>query len=92
MAFVYLLHFDERYPAGRRPGHYLGVAKDLERRLREHRAGNPGKGGSLTRAIKAKGIGFLVAWSREYATADEAFNEGIEDEAAGAGRPSTGTR
>lgn len=73
MSTVYLLHFDDRYPAGRRPQHYIGVAVDVDKRLAEHRNGNPGKGGSLTRALKAKGIGFRVAEEWHFGTADEAF-------------------
>lgn len=75
MITLYLLHFNERYPAGKRPGHYMGVAADFQRRLREHMAGNPGKGGSLTRALKAKGIGFRVAMTWEFKTPAEAFSE-----------------
>jgi predicted GIY-YIG superfamily endonuclease len=70
---VYLLHFNERYPAGRRPGHYLGVARDFQKRMAEHRRGNPGKGGSLTRALAARGIGFLVAQTWEFEDSDDAF-------------------
>lgn len=73
MSTVYLLHFSERYPAGRRPQHYVGVAVDVDRRVAEHRNGNPGKGGSLTRAIKAAGITFVVAEEWHFGTADEAF-------------------
>lgn len=72
-AHVYLLHFDRPYPAGRRPRHYLGVAADLDRRVADHRRGNPGKGGSLTRALKAAGIEFKLARSWAFETADEAF-------------------
>lgn len=73
MSTVYLLHFSERYPAGRRPQHYVGVARDVDKRVAEHRNGNPGKGGSLTRAIKAKGITFVVAEEWHFGTADDAF-------------------
>jgi predicted GIY-YIG superfamily endonuclease len=73
MSTVYLLHFDEPYPAGRRPQHYVGVARELDKRVAEHRNGNPGKGGSLTRALKDKGIGFTVVEEWHFATADEAF-------------------
>lgn len=73
MPVLYLLHFNHRYPNGRRPQHYMGVAADLDKRVREHRAGNPGKGGSLTRALKVHGIEFVVARVWEFGTADEAF-------------------
>lgn len=56
---VYLLHFDEPYPRGHRPQHYLGIAKDLDTRLAEHRSGSSKS--RLTRALKALGIGFVVA-------------------------------
>ncbi len=61
---VYLLHFYERYPLGKRPQHYLGAAVDLERRLREHRSGSSKS--RVTRAFHAKGIGFWVVrvWAR----------------------------
>lgn len=72
-AAVYLLHFDRRYPRGRRPQHYIGVSDDPERRFREHRNGNVGKGGSLMRALAAEKIGFQVARLEWYPTAAEAF-------------------
>ncbi len=52
---VYLLHFDEPYRHAR---HYLGYARDLERRLGEHRAG---RGARLIEVITNVGIGFVVA-------------------------------
>lgn len=53
-AFVYLLHFSERYPNGKRPQHYLGVARDLDQRLREHQTGSSKS--RLTRACVQRGI------------------------------------
>lgn len=54
MTHLYLLHFDRRYPGGRNPQHYLGVAHDAAARLAEHRAGN--SKGRLTRACAQRGI------------------------------------
>jgi len=58
---VYLLHFDERY---QHAGHYTGIARDLEKRLKEHRTG---RGARLTQVIKEAGIGFQLArtWKGE---------------------------
>jgi predicted GIY-YIG superfamily endonuclease len=55
---VYLLHFDEPYPAGRRPQHYIGWTLDLDQRVQEHRAG---RGGRLVDVMRLAGIGFQVA-------------------------------
>lgn len=57
---IYLLHFERRYPAGKRPGHYLGWTEreELQKRLDEHRAGH---GSVLMAVIKEAGIGFEVA-------------------------------
>src|SRR5262245_12154932 len=73
---VYVLHFDERYPAGRRPQHYVGVSvvTSLADRMRQHRTGNNGKKGSLMRALAAKGIGFQVVSVKGFPTAREAFD------------------
>lgn len=54
MAYVYLLHFSRRYPGGQNPQHYLGVARDADARLIEHRAGSSKS--RLTRACREKGI------------------------------------
>lgn len=55
---VYLLHFDTPYPAGMRPGHYLGWTEDLDDRVAAHRAG---LGARLMAVIADAGIGFVVA-------------------------------
>lgn len=52
---VYLLHFEEPYRHAR---HYLGFAEDLDRRLREHRAG---RGARLLEVLAEHEIGFVVA-------------------------------
>jgi len=52
---VYLLHFDTPYKHAR---HYLGWAKDLERRLADHRAGNSAR---LIQVIHAAGITWTLA-------------------------------
>jgi predicted GIY-YIG superfamily endonuclease len=54
MAFVYLLHFATRYPNGKKPQHYLGVAQDAEARFTEHLAGSSKS--RLTRACAERGI------------------------------------
>lgn len=56
---VYLLHFERRYPAGRRPGHYLGsTPRTVADRLADHQAGT---GARLTAVVAAAGIGMRVA-------------------------------
>lgn len=56
MIVVYLLHFARRYPRGRQPQHYIGVAADLDRRMGEHRAGSAKS--RLTRAFPFRGYPF----------------------------------
>ena len=61
---VYLLHFDRPYgPGGGANGrgtakHYLGWAKDLQRRLAHHAAGT---GARLTQVVADAGIGWTLA-------------------------------
>src|ERR1043166_3514724 len=64
--YVYLLHFSERYPNGRQPQHYLGVARDLEHRFREHQAGSTKS--RLTRACVGLGITvhLVTQWKFRY--------------------------
>lgn len=73
MPVVYLLHFDEPYPNGRRPQHYIGVAQDFDARIHEHRSGS--SKGRLTRALFALKIGFQVARTWEYKTSHGAFEK-----------------
>lgn len=65
---VYLLHFDEPYPFGKRPQHYLGHATDgrLGHRLDEHAKGS--SKARLTQVMRAAGIGFSIVrvWSGDY--------------------------
>lgn len=65
-AFVYLLHFERPYPGGRKPQHYLGVAADLETRVREHQAGSSKS--RLTRACHLLGIAVQLvrSWKHPY--------------------------
>jgi len=58
---VYLLHFDAPLGHAR---HYRGWTLDVERRLREHASAN-GRSVPLMRALKAAGIGFVLAETRE---------------------------
>lgn len=55
---VYLLHFNQRINPKRPTQHYLGYAKDLDRRIRNHRLG---KGARLCEVAKERGITFKVA-------------------------------
>jgi predicted GIY-YIG superfamily endonuclease len=52
---VYLLHFETRY---KHAGHYTGIARDLDKRLEEHRSG---QGARLTQVVRQAGIDFVVA-------------------------------
>lgn len=71
MAFVYLLHFAERYPNGQRPQHYLGVTDDIKRRMTEHKQGSTKS--RLMAAVKDKGIAFVLAEVWVTTTAKKAF-------------------
>jgi predicted GIY-YIG superfamily endonuclease len=70
---VYLLHFHQPHPNGRHPQHYIGVAADLEQRLKEHRTGS--SKGRLTRSFHQLGIGFFVAATWPYQVAAAAFRK-----------------
>jgi predicted GIY-YIG superfamily endonuclease len=59
---VYLLHFGEPYFHAR---HYVGFARDVSRRLRQHRAG---RGARLMAAIAEAEIGFELARTWENVT------------------------
>lgn len=54
---VYLIHFDEPYPNGKQPQHYLGWAENLETRLRDH---NCGEGARLMEVVTEAGIDWDV--------------------------------
>ena len=72
MSYVYLLHFDRPYPGGRHPQHYLGVARNVEARLREHTAGSSKS--RLTRACKEKGIPVALARQWGFGRPGRAFD------------------
>ena len=55
----YLLHFDQPYPAGKRPQHYLGYARNVATRVAHHAAGT--SGARLPAVMREAGIGFTVA-------------------------------
>jgi len=55
---VYLLHFNRRINPTRPTQHYLGYAKDLDERIREHRLG---RGARLCQVAKERGITFRLA-------------------------------
>ena len=56
---VYLLHFRQAYPAGRRPQHYIGWARDVAARTAHHADGT--SGATLPTVMHAAGIPFTVA-------------------------------
>lgn len=72
MTYVYLLHFDQPYPNGRKPQHYLGVASDLETRMAEHRRGSAKS--RLTRAFALAGIAFTIVRTWRFEEAKDAFD------------------
>jgi predicted GIY-YIG superfamily endonuclease len=57
MCVVYLLHFDRPISPDHTCQHYMGSADDLERRIKEHRAG---QGSRLCEVAKERGIGFVI--------------------------------
>lgn len=57
---VYILHFDKPYKHAK---HYTGIAKNIEKRVKEHRAG---RGARLTQVLKENNIGFQYAVVKEY--------------------------
>lgn len=71
MITVYLLHFDRPYPRGRRPRHYVGVAADFAKRMREHETGSAKS--RLMAAVESEDIGFTVTRTWEFNSAGEAF-------------------
>ena len=56
---VYLLHYERPYPAGKRPQHYLGWARNVPARVAHHAAGT--SGARLPAVMREAGIGFTVA-------------------------------
>lgn len=67
MKGVYLLHYDSAFGHAR---HYLGASKDVEARIKAHRAGN---GGKLPAAFAKAGIGFQIARVWETSSTEAAF-------------------
>ena len=57
IGYIYLYHFDERYPNGARPGHYMGFARDVELRELRHLAG---RGARLMQVVAEAGIGWTL--------------------------------
>lgn len=55
MSQVYLIHFDRPYKHAQ---HYLGWAKNLERRIKQHRSGD---GSRLMQVVTEAGIPWRVA-------------------------------
>jgi predicted GIY-YIG superfamily endonuclease len=55
MSGVYLLHFSQSFSHAR---HYIGWAKDKDKRIEHHRGGT---GAKLTQAVVAKGIELIEA-------------------------------
>ena len=72
---VYLLHYERPYPAGRRPLHYVGWAKHLERRVAHHANGT--SGATLPTVMHAAGIGFTVA--RVWPDGDKALERRLKN-------------
>lgn len=58
IGFVYMYHFDRPYPAGRRPQHYVGFARNVQKRELRHLAGN---GSRLLQVVAEKGINWRLA-------------------------------
>lgn len=71
----YLIHFDE--PVGKSHAqHYLGFAKDLRKRIEQHRTD---RGAALIRSANARGIGWRVVrvWRNADADAEIALKKMI---------------
>lgn len=71
-AGLYLLHFEPRY---KHAGHYLGVADDIARRVREH-AGAGSKASPLIRA--ALGAGSRVTLVRVWLAGDRTLERRLK--------------
>lgn len=58
---IYLLHFEQPYPAGKRPQHYMGHTPEerFDDRMREHRNGS--NKARFTQVMAELGITFVVA-------------------------------
>ena len=54
MLTLYLIHFEAKYGHAQ---HYLGISKDVSRRIEEHRAG---QGNPLLKAVTLAGIPWCV--------------------------------
>lgn len=65
VGFLYLLHLSRPYRHAR---HYMGWAKDLDRRLEEHRNGT---GARLTQVAVQNGIELILAWASRGTRDDE---------------------
>lgn len=57
VGYIYMYHFDKPYPAGCRPQHYIGFAKNVELRELRHLAGN---GARLLQVVHEYGIGWTL--------------------------------
>lgn len=61
MPYVILLHFDRPVNDDRPAQHYLEFAEDIDRRLRDHVAGDRTRTSGIMFACHERGIGFTVA-------------------------------
>lgn len=57
---VYVIHFDRAYKHAK---HYTGIAKNVEKRMKEH---SNGSGARLMQVLKENGIGFRYSVIAEY--------------------------
>lgn len=79
MSVVYLLHFEKPIAEGRPTQHYIGFAKDLDRRLAHHRHGT--SGARLLEVAFERGIGFVVA--RVWDPGDKVLERQLKDQKNG---------
>lgn len=74
MKFVYLLHFERPLPLPGSPQHYLGVTKNVKRRLNDHESGRGSEFSKTAKRLKIR-FKFVRVWD-----GDELFERKLKRE------------